>query len=319
MKRSIRSLSVATVLTLLAVPMLLLTGHGTAHAQSDSAAEQTERITLSPALSKPQLSAEETKTDKLTVINDGQTKYTFVLYARPFSVTGEQYDPNYTVVNKETEAYRWIQFDKTEFTLQPGERVEVPYTIHVPKEAASGGHYAVLFAETQPLTNNAQTNIARKKRVGTLLYMNVAGSIIQKGAVKSWDVTTWQRRRPIVSDIRIQNSGNTHFEADISAHYSDIFGGQKFTLNQQLLVLPGTIRRVPVSWSNSPSFGLYKASGTVNYLGKTETLPVKYILLLPIWAAWTLGAAVVILLGLSVRKRTKHAKQKSKTNKSSRK
>lgn len=305
-----RSLAVLSALFLSSVLLAVSTGFVSVQAADNTAANDTERITLSPAVSTPKLDAGSTQDGKLTVINDGQTTYTFVLYARPFSVSGEQYDPNYTEVNERTEAYQWVQFKQTHYTLKPGERVKAPYTLKVPQNAASGGHYAVLFAETQPPANDT-SSVVRKKRVGSLLYMTVNGTLTQAGSVESWNAALWQKTRPLESDVRIKNSGNVHFEANLSVSYQNIFGKDMHHLDQQMLILPGTTRKVPVSWSDGPAIGIFKVSGSINYLNKTETLHTKYIVLLPLWVLWVVVGLIVVLAGWSVlRKRKKsHAKR----------
>ena len=269
MRRLLQLITAVCLLFSLASPAL----------QAQSRAANQERITLSPAVSRPTLSAGQTARGKIIIINDGTTDYKFLLYARPFSVKGEQYDPNYTEVNKRTEAYQWLQLDRTQFDLAAGERIEVGYTLKVPKDAAGGGHYAVLFAETQPPQDGA--NVARKKRVGSLLYMSVAGDVINNGSLASWQTPFFQPKRPVNATARIKNDGNVHFQADLSVRFSNIFNKKQFELNQELLILPGTTRRVVVSWERAPYFGLFKASGSVKYLNKIEQLPTKYVLLLP--------------------------------------
>jgi hypothetical protein len=261
-------------------------------AQPPDSAAGSESITLSPALSKPALDAGQTYKNIMTVINNGTTDYSFVVYARPYSVTGEQYDPNYTEVNPQTEAYRWVQFEKTDYELRPGERVQVPYTVNVPEDAAAGGHYAVLFAETQP-PKDSGSSVIRKKRVGLLLYMTVSGATKQAGSLKSWEVPTWQTHRPVTSTVRIQNTGNVHFPAMLHVQYDPLLG-KGFQANKELLILPGTTRRIPIEWSTAPAFGIFKASGTVDYLSKTDVLPTKYIILLP--TALLLVPLVVVLM-----------------------
>ncbi len=238
-----------------------------------------ERITLSPAIARPELAAGQKAKGKLTIINDGTVPYTFLLYARPFSVSNEAYEPNYTEVNERTEAYQWVEFARTKISLKAGQRVEVSYTVTVPDDAAPGGHYSVLFAETQPPEEDS--SVARKKRVGSLLYMTIAGDIIEKGSLASWDVETLQTKQPVSSSIRVENTGNVHFQSDISVTYTSIFGKKQYENNQQVLVLPGTTRRVVFDWDSAPYFGIYKASGTVSLLDGTEELEQQWIILFP--------------------------------------
>lgn len=279
----------------------------TVFGQTDNQGE--ERITLSPAVSRPELSAGDIGKGKLTIINDGKTEYEFILYARPFSVKGEQYDPDYTEVNERTEAYQWVQFEKTRLRLEPNQRVEVGYTVTVPENAAPGGHYAVLFAETQPPVQDG-SSVVRKKRVGSLLYMRIAGDVTEEGRLASWNVPLFQTKPPLKSDIRLKNGGNVHFQADVQVTYSNLFGKKQFELNQELLIMPGTTRRVPVAWEQPPYFGIFKAKGTVQYLGHQDELAEKWIILFPV----PLMAGLAGMLALIVSYRAIKRRQRKKTN-----
>ncbi len=284
-------------------------------AQNDNDDKTVERITMSPAVVRPTLVAGEKDTGKLTVINDGSIDYTFLMYSRPFSVDGEDYDTNYTKINKQTEAYQWVSFDKTEVRLKAGERVEIGYSVQTPKDARAGGHYAVLFAETQPPEDDP-ASVARKKRIGTLLYMTVDGELKEEGKVESWQADLIQTKAPLNTDLRLRNDGNVHFQADLSANYTNLFGKKRFTLNQELLILPGTTRRIPITWQDSPYLGVYKVSGKVSFLDKKETLPEKYVVLLPAPVIISV-AGVIALIAITTafkKKRTKSSK-KARANK----
>lgn len=289
------------VLTMLVVAVAALGLPVSSFAQE---AGKEERITLSPAISRPELSAGERATSKLTVINDGQTDYEVVLYARPFSVTNEQYDPDYTEVNERTQAYQWVQFENTRISLKPGDRAEVPYEISVPENAAGGGHYAVLFAETQPKQDGS--NVARKKRVGSLLYMTIKGEVRESGSIDSWEARLFQTKPPIESTLRVKNDGNVHFQANVQAQYVNIFGKKQFELNREVIVLPGTTRKIVASWEGPPYFGIFRAKATVEYLDKTETLPARWVVLVPIPLLIGLAALVTaIILYKVIRHRKK--------------
>lgn len=267
-----------------------------------------ERITLSPAISRPELEAGQTAEGKLTVINDGDVPYTFVLYARPFSVKSETYEPDYTELNERTEAYQWVQFEKTRLDLQPNQRTEIAYTMTVPENATPGGHYAVLFAETQP-SEDDQSSVARKKRVGSLLYITVSGDLVHNGSLASWEVNNFQTKSPVASLVRIENSGNVHFVANASVTYSNLFGKKQFEHNQEMIILPGTTRRLAVNWSEPPLFGIYKASGSVDFLDKTENLEEKWIIYIPTSVLWAIGGLIAAIIVVLSAKR--HIKKKS--------
>ena len=260
-----------------------------------------ERITLSPASEELSMEAGTEKSGKITVINNGETDYRFNVYAAPFSVKGEDYNPDFTTVNERTRAYEWIEFTQTSLQLDAGERTTVDYTLDVPENAAPGGHYAVLFAETQPPEGEA--SVARKKRIGTLLYLSVDGDIQTSGSLGSLTTKFWQTGAPITSDVRVKNDGNVHFTANLDAHYKNLFGRQQFQLKKETRIMPGTTRRIPVAWENAPYFGIFKTGGTVTFLDTTEDLPEQYVILLPYPLLAGLVGAIVLLVSYIVLKR----------------
>lgn len=294
------SLAIVATLAFAVIP-------GVAHAQQPD--DTKESITLSPAVTKPVADAGTVLNGKLTVINDGKTDFKFLVYAGPFSVTSEDYDPSYTEVNDRTDAYQWIKFEKTNLNLKSGERVDVPYTMTIPTKASSGGHYAVLFAETQPPAAEG-TQVIRKKRVGSLAYITVNGDLINSGSLASWDVDFWQKKSPPSSSIRIKNDGNVHFQVNSTVKYSNIFGKSLLTLNQEHIVLPGTTRRITANFEGSRPVGIYKVSGTATFLGKTEDLSSKWIVLLPMPAIYmTLGIVALIISILFAKSRISKRKK----------
>lgn len=290
---------------------LILTPFQLAFAQTSSEVE--ESITLSPAISKPVADSGTVLKGSLTVINNGQTEYQFLAYARPFSVSTESYDPNYTEVNERTEAYQWVQFAKTNIRLAPGERVEVPYTVTIPEKAKSGGHYAVLFAETQPKQAEG-TQVTRKKRVGSLLYITVNGELINSGLLVGWDAKVWQKSTPVEAAMRIKNDGNVHFQVNSQVTFRNIFNKPRLQLNQEQFVLPGTTRKIMATMENAPIIGIYRVGGTVSFLDKKELLPSKWIVLVPIKAVNLLIAVIALVAAwLLLKPRIKARRSSSNT------
>jgi hypothetical protein len=290
--------------SLLAMGLLLLVGvlfPSSSAAVDGGSNVGEERITLSPAVLQPEFLNGQKGTGVLTVLNDGDKEYTFLVYARPFSVDGEEYGADYTEVNERTEAYQWVKFAESQFTLKPGEKVEVAYTVQVPDNAQVGGHYAVIFAETQPSASSA--NVVIKKRIGSVFYMNVGTDPIREGSVASWEANFRQKSAPLQSTLRLRNTGNTHYQADIKAQYSTLLGRKKLEVNQQTLILPGTTRKIGLNWDSPPSFGIFKVSGSVSYLGKTETLNTKYIILVPTAALVIFVISLILVIGIMFRKK----------------
>lgn len=271
--------------------------------QSVSAADTPERdgIALSPVSQRFDVKAGGAADNKITVINDGTTEINFLVYSRPYSLQNEQYDPNFERVSPNTDVYQWIRFAETSFTLAAGERLDVPYTMQVPAAAAPGGHYGVIFVETQPAAD-AGDSVVRKKRVGSLILASVDGKQVHKGQLVSTDVNFWQTTPPLVASSRVQNEGNIDFQATVLLSVSDVFGSVKYRGTQDYTVYPGTIRLIASNWTDAPWFGLYKAKQTVTVLGKT-TEETRYILMAPRWLPVTVLVVIMIGVGYELLRR----------------
>lgn len=269
---------------------------------AQSGDETLERITVSPVSERLQVTAGTEVKDTLTVINDGRTTYDFKVYSSPYFVKNEQYEPLFDTKAGQRDASSWVQLAKTTYTLKPGERVEVPYTLLVPAAAAPGGHYAVLFAETQPGTPDG-TGIARNKRVGSVLLANVQGEARRSGSLIADTTPFLQLSPPLNATARVRNDGNVDFDAKITLQIRNVLGSVVHRSENTYVVFPDTTRRTLVPWNDAPFIGLFKVSQNIEFLGKSEVTS-KYVLIMPSWLIIALVIAVVAGIGaLVVRRR----------------
>ena len=295
-KRILLAALVVLSAALLTAPVTIAQGPGDDNQQSES-------MTLSPASSQPKLVQGKATAGKVTVINNGKTTYDFIVYARPFSVRGESYETDFETVNKYTELYQWVKFPKANFRLAPDESIEVPYEIVAPNDARPGGHYAVIFAETQPPEDSTGQSVARKKRVGSLVYASAAGEVQERGSSEGLITKFWQKDSPLQADFLATNDGNTHYELTSDVVYKNIFGQSVHGAKQTKIIMPGTTRRVTSQWENPPMFGVFKVEGTVSYLGKQDTLQTRYIILLPMKVLIGIALLLAALVVWFVRKK----------------
>jgi len=241
---------------------------------SAHAAAPTEVLTITPVTAKPLIDPGGQSSGSFQLINQGDIPYDFKIYAAPYSVKGEEYTPSFIPIPRKTNASEWIHFDKTTGNITPNESVNIGYTVSVPAGTAPGGYYAVALAQTQ-LPKNSQ-GIIVNEQVGEIFYIQVAGPVVTSGKVTSWSADFWQKP-PLNATLRLENDGGIHYFSNINVVVSDIFGNSKFTLNTTKVVLPQTIRSVPVSWKAAPNFGLFKISGTATVPGSTVNLKTKYV------------------------------------------
>lgn len=262
-----------------------------------------ESITLSPVNKHYELRAGETKTDELTIINDGKVAYDFIVYAKPYSVTSENYDPDFSTQATNADAYRWVEFGTVKYRLQAGESTKVPYTITVPANATPGGHYGVLFAETQPQNTTGGNAVVRKKRVGSILYATVKGTYETGGQFGGANIPFLQLQAPLKVTTTTSNTGNTDFINSVSVKVTDLFGNLKYETEKDYAVLPQTSRKMSLEWTTAPMFGLYKVEVTSSFLDQKHS-PSQFVLMVPGWALGVLGFVIVGgIIYLALRRR----------------
>lgn len=262
-------------------------------AQAVSPDEQlNESILLSPVSKHYELKSGASKSDSFKVVNDGKSDFDFVVYARPYSVGDESYEPNFTTKAQNADAYRWVQFDQPSYHVPAGQTVDVKYTIRIPTNATPGGHYGVLFAETRVTNSTSGSVVNRTKRVGSILYVTVQGDITTAGNIKGFDIPFFQFKAPLKIRERVVNKGNTDFSVGTRVRAYDVFGGLKYKADKEATVLPGTTRAINNDWVNPAWIGVYKVEQTVKFLDTNQS-HMSYILLIPIWVY----AVLALLIG----------------------
>jgi hypothetical protein len=294
---------------LAAATLIFITGN-----KGIAAAAPKQVLTMTPTSANQVIDPGAVKTGNFQIVNQGETTYNFKVYAAPYSVTGEEYDPNFTPLPGKPDVASWLQFSIAEAAIKPGQAITVNYKITVPRDALPGGYYAVAFAQTkQP---KLEAGITLIQRVGHVFYLQVAGPASQKGSLVSWQ-SPFLQKSPLIAVVRLKNEGSLHYSSDINISVKDIFGHPKYTLKAQKVILPQTIRKITATWEKAPSIGLFKVDGSVTVLGKSQPLPTKYVLVLSQTARLALLAGVVgLVLLLILRRVLRAAKRRRKAKKS---
>ena len=244
---------------------------------SVKAAGENQQLEITPTSVIQSFDKGTSQSETLQVINPGSSSYSLKIYATPFSVSGEDYTQNFNKIPGAEDVSTWFSFPSSTYNIAPNQTLNIPYFINVPSSALAGGHYATVFVETQ---NTANVNgVVIHDRLGAITYLTVNGQVKTEGNFLTWSVPYLQRPN-LTAYVRMDNTGGVHYQATVSATVKDIFGTTRFTYSSAHEILPQKIRKIPVSWSKTPAFGLFKISGTVQYLGKTQVLPEKYVLVM---------------------------------------
>lgn len=271
-----------------------------------------QAITITPTSIDKTINPGQTITGQTQVLNQADSPFDFKVYAAPYSVTGEEYDPSFTPIPGATDVTSWIKLKAAKTRLEPFSVSTLDYSIAVPADAKPGGYYAVIFAETESKVEG--TGVTTQKRVGTVVYIKVAGDTIERGKVITWAVP-WLQVPNLTQILRIENTGSAHFGATIKTSVKDLFGSTKLSYAQKRNVLPEKVRKVEIVWEKTPAFGVFKVDGSVEILGNTTQLDSKYVLVIsqPIRRGIlvVLGIMIVATLGRQLYKRRKAKRAKS--------
>lgn len=282
---------------------LLLSLASLSLARAAPAQAEDESIAVTPAKKYYEFEVGSSVKDYITIINPGSQAFTFKVTTAPFSVNGDAYETDFLTIRKNTDFHEWVTFNKTSYTIQPGESIEVAYTVSIPSNATPGGHYGVLFAETQlPSDTKETTALKRQSRVGAVVYATVKGDYTSGGQFKEIRIPGLQFKSPLRSELSLENTGVSHFAVDTTFAVSDIFGNRKITDEKQYDMLPQTSRKIPLKWDKSPGFGLYQITVHAKFLDQ-ETSKTSYVLMAPLAYYMIFVVALLVVVAVFILKR----------------
>lgn len=210
----------------------------------------TYALTVSPARAEPTADPGETISDSFLVINEQNSDQTFYTSVENFESQGESGTPNFT--NSKDGLPSWIKVEE-KVVLKKGERIKIPYTITVPKDADAGGHYAAIFLSTvPPSTGEGQVSVGAK--VGMLVLLKVTGNIKEQAGLLSFLLKEDKKtitNLPIDFVYRFKNDGNDRVKPEGLITIKNTLGIETSHLDANLSlgnVLPGSIRRFEVHY-----------------------------------------------------------------------
>lgn len=261
-----------------------------------------ESIVLSPGSEAMSVKAGESYSNKFVIINDGTNAYTFRVYAAPYSVDGTNYTPNFEEGRAaNADLYKWITLEKSRYDIKPGEKVEVPYTVKTPSDATPGGHYGVIFAETQ-VDESQQSQIGRQKRVGMIVYGTVDGQYLSAGKQLESRIDWLQIGGELATSMTVENTGNVHYSMKHALRIKNVLGQTVYDNTTDRIIMPKTTRDITDKWSKGATMGVYSVTTESTILDKVTT-QTSWVVLVPSWFVIVAVIVIVAFIVLAVRAR----------------
>ena len=152
----------------------------------------------------------------------------------------------------------WMSVDKTPFTLGPGQKREVPFTITVPENAEVGGHYGtVLFRATGAQGADGGAAIGVSGRIGSIILVSVPGDAKRSGELVGVSAPGFLQYGPLALTASYKNTGSVHYVTKGSATFTGIFGRRTVQFEEKTIlpdVQRDTVAKLDKTWLVGPVF-----------------------------------------------------------------
>jgi hypothetical protein len=212
-----------------------------------------QALTMSPVLMELAANPGEQVNAKFTLTNEEQDTKTLYLLARNFEAKDESGVPSFSP--KKEGLASWIDMPAS-VTVGPRERKDVRFSIPLPGNLEPGGYFAAIFAASQPPAESGDGSIAIGSELGTLVLLNVPGSITEGTKILEFKnkSKSFYTSLPVDLYFRFQNSGQTWVKPKGDVVIHNTFGGTTKIISANpdgANVLPKSIRRFEVAWLQS--------------------------------------------------------------------
>ncbi len=217
----------------------------------------------------------------------------------------------------------WITVSIPQITLQPGQKMDVPFTISVPVNAEAGGHYGWISWNEAPSGVNG-SGVAISSGIATQVLLDVEGNVTEMLNIQSFqtkDGSTSYEKLPITFTANIYNSGNVHEKPVGAVLVKNMFGSTVASLpfndvKDSGNILPKAGRMFETTWATGFAFGKYTATLNATYdNGKVLTGQVSFwVLSKALLLVWILIiailAALIVMAVMKAQKKNTGAKMK---------
>ena len=260
------------------------------------------------------------------ILNLNESRDASFTIANPSSATEDMYykisvEPFYVDESGNTifeaegdsgEIVNWITFNMpTEGKISPNEVKEVAFTIDVPDKAPAGGQYAAIFVTTTNNTGGEQNDgpsdenestrmgINEIRRIGHLIYAEVAGTTVRKGEISDAVVPSFLLSGNIRGTSLVRNIGNVHGDAKYTLRVFPLFSDEEIYSNveepEKRTVLPERALYSETVWDHTPGIGIFNVVYTVEFEGSTAEVS-KMVIVCPVWLLFLIVFAIVALV-----------------------
>ena len=250
------------------------------------AEKSTYQISITPVVERIHLVQNSEAEKKFQVKNESDQELKIKVYAAPYSASGDKDKVNLESETKYTAIHNWISFkgadgiysDTQFYDLGAKSSAEIKYKIAVPAEVATGGQYAVIFAETIGASESA--GIKNQSRVA-LKIQGVFDELQKFGAeISEIKSSGFLLGGKLGLKTEVKNTGNIDISVGVRASLSSLSGETIFEKDYATSVYPEATKTLEYTFDETPGFGIYKLHALVSAAGEKKEID-KTIIILP--------------------------------------
>lgn len=273
------------------------------------AQEGAQGLTISPLTFELVADPGDSTVNELKVFNPTQGTFSVKMEVEDFTAVGEEGQVVVEATEGETYSLKeWVTFEPKSFTVEPGEKQFVRFTIDVPESGEPGGHYGSILASTVGTTGEGTTGAGIAYKVGALVLLTVSGEVKENLLVENFGVPDFQERGPVPFNVLFANKGTVHVRPLGFVQITDMLGKKVEDLPfPQKSVIPGAKRKLEFAWEPQGfKIGRYTASLVGSYGQLNVPMSAVTTFWIMPWKMMSLIAFVVLVflvLFLKTRKR----------------
>lgn len=254
-------------------------------------------VSLYPVSFRYDIPRGASQTGVITVTNPSEVSLSLQVETENFS-GGDGGTVEYAPDGAKYGLLSWMSVDKTPFTLGPGQKKEVPFSISVPQNAEVGGHYGtILFRASGADDGNGGSAIGISGRIGSIILVSVPGDAKKGGDLISVSAPAFVQYGPLALTASYKNTGSVHYVTKGTATFTGIFGRRTVNFDEKT-ILPDvqreTIATLDKTWLIGPVF--MKATLEAGD-GTTQTMSATTFAFPVIPGVATVAALLLIFFG----------------------
>lgn len=188
----------------------------------------------------------------------------------------------------------WINIQTEPIRLEPKEYHNVPFTITVPENAGSGGHYAAVFFKI--VDSGEGEGFGATARVGSLILLNVLGDFRKTGEFIDFQTPIFWNKGPIVFKTSFRNTGTAHYDITAKVSIYNFLGFKKYqTVSETRFITPQVTRYLTAKWEKTWPTGIFKATAVVTDGEGVQHTKTAWFIGFPwVWGLAGLGVLVIL-------------------------